>query len=232
MADKESDTRGAPGRAYYRNYEECGFVYGEAAASRRRPEVELFLEWIPEGARVLDLGCGDGSVGARIAQSRRAQVSGVELDPRGVEVARGRGVDAVEGDLDEGVPFFADNSFDVAVINVTLHMVFRPRVVMAEALRVAPRVIVSFPNFGFWAYRLELLCGGRFPRHSLYGYEWYDTRHIHLFSGADFRALCQVVGGKVLTERHTGLRNRRESKVARLWPNLLGRITAALVERV
>ena len=226
MLDKDAATD----RTHYRRYEECGFVYGPDGTSRVRPEVELFRDWVPRDARLLDLGCGDGAVASRLAEERGARVSGIEIDPAGVEVARSRGVTAIVGDLDEGLPF-ADGSFDVALINVTLHMVYRPRFVLEEALRVAPRVIITFPNFGFWIYRLELAWGGRFPRHSLYGYEWYDTRHIHLFSTADLRDLCSKLGVRVVAERHTGLKNRKPSSIARLWPNLLGRITAVMVER-
>jgi methionine biosynthesis protein MetW len=157
-------------------------------------------------------------------------VSGVEIDPRGVEEARQRGVGAVVGDLDEGLPFDGD-AFDVAVVNVALHMVYRPRFLVEEALRVAPQVILTFPNFGFWLYRAELSLLGRFPKHSLYGYRWYDTRHIHLFSLADLRDLCRELGVTITQERFTGLKNRRESKIARLAPNLFGRIAAVNIER-
>lgn len=225
MADKDA----ASDRSFYRRYEECGFVYGASEGSRVRPEVDLFRDWVPQGARLVDLGCGDGAVASRLATERGARVSGVEIDPDGVTIARRRGVDAITGDLDEGLPF-ADGSFDIALINVTLHMVYRPRFVLEEALRVAPRVIVTFPNFGYWVYRLEL-AAGRFPKHSLYGYNWYDTRHIHLFTRADLGDLCRELGVRITAERHTGLRNKRESRIARLWPNLLGRITALMVER-
>lgn len=217
-------------RLHYRSYEECGFVYGADAPSRTRPEIELFRDWVPAGAKLVDLGCGDGAVASRLMAERNVRASGVEIDPKGVEVARSRGVEAVVGDLDEGLPF-ADASFDVALINVTLHMVYRPRFVLEEAFRVAPKVIVTFPNFAYWFYRLELAWTGRFPKHSLYGYEWYDTRHIHLFSRADLKDLCRELGVRLVAERHTGLKNRKPSTLARLWPNMLGRITAVSLER-
>jgi methionine biosynthesis protein MetW len=217
-------------RAYYRQYEECGFVYGNDKKERARPEVELFLPWIPVGSRALDLGCGDGAVARRIMDVRQARVSGLEIDPQGVEGAIRRGVDALVGDLDEGLPF-GNDSFDVAVANVTLHMVYRPRYLLEEALRVAPRVIVTFPNFGFWLYRAELTLRGRFPKHSLYGYKWYDTRHIHLFSLADLRDLCRTLGARIAAERFTGMRNRRESRLAGMAPNLLARIVAVDIRR-
>src|SRR5262249_33575465 len=157
---------------------------------------------------------GNGSVASLIAQRRNARVSGVEIDPNGVAEARLRGVDAVVGDLDEGLPFERD-TFDVTVVNVSLHMVYRPRFLVEEALRVAPQVIVTFPNFGYWLYRAELSLLGRFPKHSLYGYSWYDTRHIHLFSLADLRDLCRDLGVTVTGQRFTGLKNDRESKVAK-----------------
>ena len=178
---------------------------------------------------MIDLGCGDGSVAARIASERNADVKGVEIDPTGVELASKKGIDAIVGDLDEGIPH-PDKSFDVAVGNVTLHMVYRPRFLLEEALRLAPRAIITFPNFGYWIYRAELLVRGRFPKHSLYGYHWYDTRHIHLFSLADLRDLCRELGVKVSAQRFTGIKNRRESRLARLAPNLLGWIAAVRID--
>lgn len=225
MSDKQS----AGDRSYYRRYEECGIVYGDESPVRVRPEVEMFLGWIPSGARVVDLGCGDGSVGERIQRERQATVSGIEIDPAGAEAARRRGIEALVGDLDEGLPYH-DNQFDLALINVTLHMVYRPKFVLEEALRVAPRAIVTFPNFGFWLYRLELLLG-RFPKHSLYGYHWYDTRHIHMFSLADLQDCVRQVGGTIGRQAFSGLRNRRQSRLAKFWPNLFGRIGAVEIIR-
>ena len=195
-----------------------------------RPEYATLTRWSPLGSRVLDVGCGDGSLGARLIAENRCTVTGLELDPTGVEIARGRGLDARVADVDAGLPF-TDGAFDVAIMNVTLHMVYRPGFAMGELLRVAPIVLVTFPNVAHWIARLELL-GGRFPRRPLYGRHWYDTRHIHLFSWSDFRDLLHELGAEVSAEHHLGRDSRNPSLLARLKPNLFAALCMARVTKV
>ncbi|HTK31050.1 MAG TPA: methionine biosynthesis protein MetW [Candidatus Saccharimonadaceae bacterium] len=194
-----------------------------------RPEYATLLGWTPRGSRVLDVGCGDGSLGARLIGERGCTVTGLDLDPTGVEIARGRGLDARVHDVDAGLPF-ADRSHDVAIMNVTLHMVYRPGFTLGEVLRVAPVALVTFPNVAHWTARLQLLAG-RFPRRPLYGRHWYDTRHIHLFSWADFGDLVGELGARVTASRHLGFDSRTPSRLAQAWPNLFAAICMARVER-
>jgi methionine biosynthesis protein MetW len=195
-----------------------------------RPEYSTLIGWTPVGSRVLDVGCGDGSLGARLIAENRCTVTGLDLDPTGVEIARGRGIDAQVADVDAGVPF-GNGAFDVAIMNVTLHMVYRPGFVMGELLRVAPVALVTFPNVAHWIARLQLL-GGRFPRRPLYGRHWYDTRHIHLFSWSDFGDLLHELGAEVTAERHLGRNSITPSALAQLRPNLLAALCMARVAKV
>jgi methionine biosynthesis protein MetW len=133
------------------------------------------------------------------------------------------------GDVDEGLDF-PDKSFDFVVINVTLQMVYRPGFVLREALRVGGSVIVSFPNVAHIVSRLELLLLGRYPRLPLYGYNWHDTRHIHLFSYKDFVDFVRECGGVVQKSVFFGLDSKSESLLARLLPNLFSRECILLVE--
>lgn len=209
-----------------------GADYGWAErpdAPSERPEYPVLAGWVGRGERVLDVGCGDGSLGARLVAACGATVAGLELDPTGVERARARGVDARVADADAPFPFAAD-AFDVAVCNVTLMMVRRPRHVLEEMLRVAPRALVSFPNVAHWAARLQL-AGGRFPRKPLYGYAWYETRHIHLFSWADFGALASELGAPIGRTEHFGRDSRTPSALARAWPNLFAALCLAELKR-
>lgn len=194
-----------------------------------RAEYAVLARWVPEGARVLDVGCGDGRLGASLAATRRAKVSGLEIDPAGVEKAARAGLDAREGDADTGLPWPAD-AFDVALMNVTLHMVVRPGFVFDELLRVAPVVLVSFPNVAHAIARVQLLAG-RFPAKPLYGYAWWESRHLHLFSWADFLALAASRGARVTASEHFGRDGLRPSRLARAWPNLFASICLARLER-
>lgn len=194
-----------------------------------RAEYDTLIEWTPRLSRVLDVGCGDGSLGARLIAERACTVSGLDLDPAGVELARSRGLDARVGDVDEGLPF-PDRSFDVALMNVTLHMVMKPGFVFSELLRVSNVALVSFPNVAHWTARLELLAG-RFPRRPLYGRHWHDTRHVHLFSWADFNDLVREQHAHVTAARHFGHDSRTRSWLATAWPNLFAGICMARIEK-
>ena len=194
-----------------------------------RPEYATLIGWTPPGSRVLDLGCGDGSLGARLAAERGCEVTGLDLDPTAVEIARARGLDARVADLDAGLPF-PDRHFAIGILNVTLQMVYRPGYVMAELLRVSRVALVTFPNLGHWIARLELMTG-RFPRRPLYGRHWYDTRHIHLCSWADFRELLGELGAHVTASQHFGRDSRTPSRLANAWPNLFATICLARIER-
>jgi len=194
----------------------------------RRPEYDTLVRWTPRGSRVIDLGCGDGSLGARLIAEKGCVVRGVEVDPAGVERARARGVEARVGDVDAGLED-ADGAYDLAIMNVTLHMVYRPGFVMREMLRVAPVALVSFPNFAYWPARLEALAG-RFPRRPLYGRAWHETRHIHLFSWRDFGDLLREIGARVTAAEHLGRGSLAPGVLARAWPNLFASVCIARVE--
>ncbi len=194
-----------------------------------RPEYATLIGWTPQSSRVLDVGCGDGSLGVRLAAEKDCVVTGLDLDPTGVEIARARGLDARVADVDEGLAF-PDGAFDVAIMNVTLQMVYRPGYVMSELLRVSRAALITFPNVAYWMARLQLL-GGRFPRRPLYGRHWYDTRHIHLFSWVDFRDLTHELGATIRDARHFGRDGRSASRLATTWPNLFASICLAHIER-
>lgn len=200
------------------------YVWGQGEVSQR-PEYPLIEAWVPDKARVIDLGCGDGSLLKRLADHRGAEVYGIELAPSGVEACRAKGIRADQGAIDvplEGVP---DDAFDVAVCNVTLQMVMRPEVLLREMRRVAPRQVVSFPNFAYAPNRFELLFRGRMPRRMLFGYQWYSTGHIHQLSLADFRETCRGLGLAIRDAHYLGPLG------ARWVPNLLAYEGVFLLER-
>lgn len=211
------------GKQYYADY---GYLPG---SNTTRPEYRYIADWIEPGSKVLDLGCGDGSLGALLIQ-KECEVHGIDVSQTGVEAALKKGVHAVIGDMDEGLGF-PDCSFDYVVINVTLQMVYRPGFVLKEALRVGKKVIVSFPNAAHWAARLELFFLGRMPRKPLYGYRWHNTRHIHLFSYRDYSDFIEELDAKVTKKIFFGWDSEHESFIAKIFPNLFSMEAILMIEK-
>lgn len=194
-----------------------------------RPEYKYIVDWVETGSKVLDLGCGDGSLGSLLIKEKDCEVHGIEVSKTGVESALKKGVKAVAGDVDEPL-VFPDGSFDYVTINVTLQMVYRPGFVLKEALRVGKKVIVSFPNVAHWAARLELLLLGRMPRKPLYGYRWHNTRHIHLFSYSDFCSYLEEINAKATKKVFFGWDSKHESFLAGIFPNLFSMEAILMIE--
>ncbi len=195
-----------------------------------RPEYKYITDWVEKGSKVLDLGCGNGSLGIILIKQKDCEVHGIDVSKSGVESALKKGVHAVVGDMDEGLEF-PDCSFDYVVINVTLQMVYRPGFVLGEALRVGKKVIVSFPNFAHWAARLELLLLGRMPRKPLYGYRWHNTKHIHLFSYNDFCDYLEEINAKITKKVFFGYDSEHESFMAGIFPNLFSMEAILMIEK-
>jgi methionine biosynthesis protein MetW len=158
------------------------------------------MKHVPEGSRVVDLGCGDGRLLEILRDVHRCHVQGVELDPQEIIASIARGVPVIHGDLDHGLPEFPDDSFDYAVLSQTLQQLKYPKRVLEEILRIAHRVLVVVPNFGYWKGRLQHLLGGRAPVTQALPYEWYNTPNLHFMSMYDFRDLVERLGIHVIKE--------------------------------
>lgn len=185
-----------------------------------RAEYDVVVRWVPTGSRVIDLGCGDGSLMARLMRERGATGLGIERAATGVAACHARGVNAREGRIDEIQTDLEDNSFDVAVCNVTLMMVMYPEVLLSEMRRLAPVSIVSFVNFAVIHNRLDMLLKGRMPHPMLFGYRWWETGHIHQLSVTDFQELAGVVGLSVVDAEYRRSRNPILDAIYRALPNL------------
>lgn len=188
-----------------------------------RDDLDLIAGWITSGARVLDLGCGDGALLGHLSEQRGATGYGLEIDPENVVKCVARGVDALQMDLDEGLAQFADDSFDFVVLSSALQEVRRPDLLIDEMLRIGRESIVTFPNFGHWRPRLSLGLQGLMPVSRALPDRWYDTPNIHLCTVKDFEALCRDKRVSI-KRRHIVNHVHRSSAAARLLPNLLGEI--------
>lgn len=198
-----------------------------------RADLRLITELVPHGSRVLDLGCGDGSLMAHLRDERGCEVRGVEVDHADIAAALARGLSVVENDLDQGLGGYRDGSFDIVVLSQTLQVVRRPAFVLGEMLRVGSKGIVSFPNFGHWRIRGYLGTRGRMPVSKSIPFTWYDTPNIHHTTLKDFRDFVSANGAEI--EREIALLtegwHRSEIRRVNLWPNLLADTAVAVVRR-
>ncbi|MBA2408335.1 MAG: methionine biosynthesis protein MetW [Gammaproteobacteria bacterium] len=189
-----------------------------------RPDLEIITEWILPGTRVLDLGCGDGTLLEHLHRTRQVTGYGLEIDDANIARCIERGVQVIKTDLDAGLAdFFDEDSFDYVVMTQTLQAVYYPASLLDEMLRVGREGIVTFPNIGHWQSRLHLALGGRMPITRALPSDWYDTPNIHLCSLRDFEDLCQRQKIAIL-ERTAVDYEHRTSLGIRLLPNLLGEI--------
>ena len=158
-----------------------------------RPDLAIIAGAVPPGARILDVGCGDGEL-IEALQGRGVDARGLEIDPANVTAAIARGQSVVQGDANRDLADYPDDAFDYAILSQTLQTTERPDRVVGELLRIAPRAFVSFPNFAHWRVRLALLWGGRMPVTRLLPVAWYETPNIHHVTVSDFRDLLRDKG--------------------------------------
>lgn len=156
-----------------------------------RPDLAIIASHIRNGARVLDVGCGDGALLAALREQRGVDARGLELNPVNVATAVSRGLSVVQGDADTDLGYYPDASFDYAILSQTLQTTRRPDLVVEELLRIGAQAFVSFPNFAHWRGRMSLLLGGRMPVTRLLPDRWYDTANIHHLTIDDFRMLVK-----------------------------------------
>lgn len=195
-----------------------------------RPDLEIISEWIAPDSRVLDLGCGDGSLLAYLHASRRVNGYGLEIDEDKILKCIESGVNVIQTDLDAGLSDFDADSFDYVVLSQTLQAVFYPERLLDEMLRVGREGIVSFPNFGYWPNRLQILWGGHMPVSRNLPNDWYSTPNIHLCTLKDFERLCAKKGITIL-QRTVVDQAHRTNWWMRLLPNLLGEIALYRFQR-
>ncbi|MGN7997926.1 methionine biosynthesis protein MetW [Sphingomonas sp. 22176] len=159
-----------------------------------RPDLAIIASHVNLGARILDVGCGDGALMAALRDDRGCDARGLELEPTNVAAAVGRGLSVIQGDADTDLADYPDDSFDYAILSQTLQTTRRPDWVLEQLLRIGRHAFVSFPNFAHWRVRASLLFGGRMPVTRLLPIAWYATPNIHHVTVDDFRALVKERG--------------------------------------
>jgi len=196
-----------------------------AASLKARADFEVIARWIPKSARVLDLGCGDGSLLQFLAQTRGVLGYGVEISPQNIVACIQNSVNVIQDDLETGLAEIEDASFDFVILSQTLQAMRHTEDIVDEMLRVGHEAIVTFPNFGYWRNRLAVAFGNM-PVSENLPYQWYDTPNVHLCTLDDFETFCG--------QRRVRICERvvlnRGAEVSVL-PNLLGELAVYRVER-
>ena len=185
-------------------------------SAAERPDFAAIAAWIPNGASVLDLGCGDGSLLRYLRETRGARGYGVEISDVDIVSCIVNGMNVIQDNLESGLSDFEDDSFDFVILSQTLQATRHTEALIREMLRVGREGIVSFPNFGYWRNRLRVLLGNMPVSRDL-PYQWYDTPNVHLCTLHDFENFCCEQNVAVL-ERSV-MTGKREIS---LLPNLMG----------
>ena len=173
------------------------------SAAYVRPDFDVVTNWVPQGASVLDLGCGDGELLARLQRERGSIGYGVEIEDSAVLACLQRGLNVLQGNIESGLNLFDDGAFDVVILSQTLQATRHTEALVREVLRVGKSAIVTLPNFGHWSVRWQLGVGGRMPVSKRLPYQWYDTPNVHFSTITDFDVFCADKG--ITVERRAAL---------------------------
>ena len=170
------------------------YPVGSNGGTPIRVDLKIIADMVAPGARVLDVGCGDGQLLAYLGLEKGVDGRGIDWSMAGVSACVAQGLSVIQGDADTDLRDYPTAAFDYVILSQTLQATWEPRTILEQMTRIGRRGIISFPNFGHWKVRLDLLTGGRMPVTEMLGYQWYDTPNIHLCTIKDFRALCDELG--------------------------------------
>ncbi len=192
---------------------------------------DLVLEEIPEHAKVLDLGCGDGSLLVMLQEKKKVKGFGVEISEEGVSQCVEKGLYCYQADIDDGLSDYKDNSFDYVILNQTIQNTKRPDYVINEVLRIGKKAIISFPNFAYISTRSYLMFRGTMPVNELLPYEWYESPNIHLLTISDMKKMAGAFSFDILSEKNFFYSRKGKSIHVKCFPNLLAQYGFFVIEK-
>lgn len=203
-----------------------GFIHPEDV----RRDWMIIESFIKPKSRVLDLGCGDGSLLAILKSKKNIIARGVEISEENIQACIQKGISVFQSDLDEGLRDFSDKSFDYVILSSTIQVVYEPKMLLTEMLRVGKKVIVSIPNFGYYPLRFSLFFKGKTPKSKILPFEWYDTPNIRTLTVDDFKLLCHDTGVRIDKMRHIhSSPSPIAAQLAKLLPNWFSEISIFLL---
>ncbi|MEM7299962.1 MAG: methionine biosynthesis protein MetW [Pseudomonadota bacterium] len=207
-------------------------MHARNEAAHSRVDLNLIAELVKPGSKVLDVGCGDGSLLDLLVHTKDVDGRGIELNQKNVNQCVARGLSVIQGDADKDLSTYPDNGFDYAILSQTIQATHNPKQALQELMRIGRYVIVSFPNFGHWRIRLSLGLNGRMPVNDHLPYAWYDTPNIHFCTIADFAALCDEIDARI--EKAVALNGKGKKLAAgptSLMSNVFGQEAVFLLSR-
>lgn len=197
-----------------------------------KQEFKIISNLINKNTRVLDVGCGDGTLMEYLKNSRKIDIRGIEISKNNVQKCLSKGLTVIEGDAEKDLLQFPDGSFDFVILSQTLQAFLTPEIVIKELLRVGKKAVVTIPNFGFWKVRLHLLLKGTMPITKNLPDEWYNTPNLHMCTLKDFYNFCE--NRNIKLDQSIALKNEKISTINKLnlnIKNLSAELGVFLIER-
>ncbi len=181
---------------------------------------EVIENWVSSGSRILDLGCGDGSILEVLKLNKSVDGYGIEIDKENIQACLEKGLEVIEQNIDEGLTNFQDKSFDTVLVSQTIQVLKNPKQALEEITRIGHQSIIVIPNFGHWRSRLTVFLGGKMPVTETLPDKWYETQNIHLCTVADFENLCTELDITVEEKKILNAEGK-VSSISSGWSNLL-----------
>ena len=203
--------------------------YGQSQGLRLN--YSIITDVVEVGAKVIDLGCGDGTLLAKLIAEKKVKGIGVEINQESVISSLEKGLSVIQGDIDEGLKEFQDQEFDWVILNQTLQSTEKPDYVVDEMLRVGKKAVVSFPNFAYWKVRFYLFFMGKMPKSKILPFEWYNTPNIHLLTVNDFYDFCKKRNIKILKSVYMTRANVRKNFLIRSLSNFFAEEVIFVISR-
>lgn len=195
-----------------------------------RYDLQVISDWIEPNTKVLDLGCGNGSLLQHLQLTKGTTGYGLELNPEMIPQCIDKGVNVIQTNLDKGLSYFDSDSFDFVILSLTLQAMRNPKTLLEEMLRVGKQGIVTFPNFAYWRNRVQIAVNGKMPVSEELPYKWYDTPNIHLCTIQDFSKLCEQLGFRI--ESSIAVHSNGKTNLGlKVMPNLFGEIALCRFSR-